>query len=70
MASPSTTELKIELRSTGTSIKELDGIALVFDATSNAQVEGINLNAGQAVRFENIKVTILGGITVDLNDKD
>ncbi|MCM1066918.1 MAG: hypothetical protein NC418_05000 [Muribaculaceae bacterium] len=70
VASPATADLKIELKSTGTSIKDLDGIALVFDASSNAEVEGINLNAGQAVRFENIKVTILGGITINLNDKD
>lgn len=67
-AAPSTAPIKITLKSTGKNIKDLDGIKIVFDAKSTPEVAGINLNAGQALRFNNIKIKVIGGITVDLND--
>lgn len=68
IAAPKSSPLKITLASTGENIKELDGIQLIFDAKSNAEVAGVNLNENQALRFEQIKVKIIGGVTVDLND--
>lgn len=67
-AQPSTTGLKITLRSTGKNIKDLDGVRLVFDATSNSAFRGINLNDQQTLKFENIRITVKGGVLVDLND--
>lgn len=67
-AQPSTTALKITLRSTGKNIKDLDGVRLVFDATSNSAYQGINLNDQQTLKFENIRITVKGGVLVDLND--
>ena len=67
-AQPSTTALKITLRSTGKNIKDLDGVRLVFDATSNSAFQGINLNDQQTLKFENIRITVKGGVLVDLND--
>lgn len=68
IAQPSTTQLKITLRSTGRNIDGLDGVKLMFYATANDSFTGINLNKEQAVRFENIKITLKGGVLVDLNN--
>ena len=67
-AQPTTTPLKITVRSTGENIKNLSGIRVVFDATSNSAYRGINLNKEQSLKFNNIRITVKGGVTVDLND--
>lgn len=68
IASPSTSRLTITLKSTGKNINGLDGVKLLFDATGNDSFTGVNLNKEQAVRFENIRITLKGGVLVDLNN--
>lgn len=70
---PSTSPLKIILRSKGSSLEGLDGIAIDFQATAKNPVTGqamtgVNLNAAQALKLDNITIRIIGGITIDLND--
>lgn len=68
IAQPSVTQLKITLKSTGKNINGLDGVKLLFYATANDSFTGTNLNKDQAVKFENIKITLKGGVLVDLNN--
>jgi hypothetical protein len=68
IAQPSVTQLKITLKSTGKNISGLDGVKLLFYATANDSFTGTNLNKDQAVKFENIKITLKGGVLVDLNN--
>lgn len=68
VSSPSRSEIEIILKSEAKNMGNLDGIRLIFDGTTAAQYVGENLNKGQSLRFEDIKVTIVGGITIDLND--
>lgn len=68
IAQPSVTQLKITLKSTGKNISGLDGVKLLFYATVNDSFTGTNLNKDQAVKFENIKITLKGGVLVDLNN--
>lgn len=68
IASPATTPIKITLQSSAANLGRLSGIRLVFDAVSTTDYVGTTLNKAQSLRFENIKVQIIGGITVDLND--
>lgn len=68
IAQPSVTQLKITLKSTGKNISGLDGVKLLFYATANDSFTGTNLNKNQAVKFENIKITLKGGVLVDLNN--
>lgn len=68
IAQPSVTQLKITLKSTGKNIDGLDGIKLLFHATANDSFTGTNLNKEQSVKFENIKITLKGGVLVDLNN--
>ena len=69
-AQPTTTPLKITVRSTGENIKNLSGTSArgFVDATSNSAYRGINLNKEQSLKFNNIRITVKGGVTVDLND--
>lgn len=64
---PSETEMKAVLRSTAGNLKDLDGIRIVFDATADETCAGTPLNEAQALRFTEIRITITGGVTVDLN---
>lgn len=68
IAQPSVTQLKITLKSTGKNISGLDGVKLLFYATANDSFTGTNLNKDQSVKFENIKITLKGGVLVDLNN--
>lgn len=68
IASPATTPIKITLQSSAANLGRLSGIRLVFDAVSTTDYVGTTLNKAQSLRFENIKVQIIGGITVDLNN--
>lgn len=65
---PNSSSVKIILRSTGKNMAGLDGIRLMLDASSDSRFKGMNLNEKQALKFENIRITIKGGILVDLND--
>lgn len=68
LANPSTAHIEITLSSTAENMANLDGIRLEFDAFSGPATQGVNLNSEQNLSFDNIKISILGGITVDLND--
>lgn len=68
ITSPATAPIKITLQSTAANLGRLSGIRFVFDAVSTTDYVGTTLNKAQSLRFENIKVQIIGGITVDLND--
>lgn len=68
IAQPSVTQLTITLKSTGKNIDGLDGIKLLFHAMANDSFTGTNLNKEQSVKFENIKITLKGGVLVDLNN--
>lgn len=68
LQSPTDTQLKAVLRSTAGNIKNLDGVRISFDATTDAACAGTPLNEAQAMRFTDIRISITGGITIDLND--
>lgn len=66
--SPSRNTLTITLKSTGENLDGLDGIRYKFTAVSDPDAVGVTLNSGQSLRFEDIKISIAGGVTADLND--
>lgn len=68
LANPSTTPLSISLKSTGNSIEGLDGIYIIFDAIAADGFIGENLNKNQSLRFDNIKITLVDGVLINLND--
>ncbi len=68
LANPSTTPLSISLKSTGNSIEGLDGIYIIFDAIAADGFFGENLNKNQSLRFDNIKITLVDGVLINLND--
>lgn len=68
LASPTNSTLKAVLKSTGPNISNLDGIRIRFEASSDASCAGQNLNEAQALRFTDIRISITGGVTIDLND--
>lgn len=65
-ASPTTTAVRIVLRSTAASLADLNGVRIIFDAYD--PIAGTSLNSAQSLRFDDIKVQLKGGITVNLND--
>ena len=67
MYSPSTSKLKITLKSSGENIGGLNGVELLFHASANKGFAGTNLNKNQAMKFDNIKITLVGGVLIDLN---
>jgi hypothetical protein len=64
---PVTTELKAIIKSNAQNIKNLDGVKVSFTADADASTAGQTLNKRQSVKFNNIKVTVTGGVTIDLN---
>lgn len=68
IAQPAVTPVRITLRSTGQNIKDLQGIRLIFEGTIDPARAGAALNENQSLRFTDIKISITGGITIDLND--
>lgn len=73
VGAPVTTPLEIVIESKGDNIGGLDGVSLVFEATAknpdgNDVVTGRNLNAAQSLRLDNINISIVGGVNIDLND--
>jgi hypothetical protein len=62
---PSTSQLEIVLQSTGANLDGLDGVRIEFRA--DQPIVGEHLNAKQTIRFDDIKISIEGGVTIDLN---
>ena len=56
------------IKSTAANLRDLDGIRLEFDGVTSGEYVGMNLNANQALKFTDIRLTIVGGVTIDLND--
>lgn len=67
LASPSNSELLIKIQSNSSNIGRLDGVLLTFDGASSAQHLGVNLNKEQSIVFSDIRLTVYGGVTIDLN---
>lgn len=67
-ASPKDSSVSIILKSTAGNMKELDGVKLVFNGTTKAEYVGTNLNATQTLKFTDIRISVVGGVTIDLND--
>lgn len=68
VAAAASSQIEVLLQSDADNLGRLDGVRLVFDATSDADHIGDNLNSAQSLRFEDIKLEIIGGVTIDLND--
>lgn len=64
---PSTTSLKVTLKSDAANIGNLDGVWFSFRATCPYGMVSTPLNVNQALRFTNIRVKLVGGVGVDLN---
>lgn len=69
LAAPTTSPLTFIIKSNGENIKGLDGIKYEFTAAADSKTSGVALNEGQGIRFTDVKVSILGGVTIDLNGK-
>ncbi len=65
---PSRSNLVISIKSTGKNLDGLDGIRYKFTAVSDSESAGAVLNSAQSLRFEEIKLSVIGGVTIDLND--
>lgn len=64
---PSLSELVITIESDTDNIGRLDGVLLIFDGKANANYIGVNLNKEQAITFNDIRITLYGGVTINLN---
>ena len=67
MEQPTTTTITIQLTSQNGSISKLDGLLLIANATSPATNESQQLNENQTLTLTNVRVSVKGGIKIDLN---
>ena len=65
--SPVKQEVKFTITTQDGSIKGLDGIKLTVKASASENTSTETLNENQYMQFENIKLGLKGGITMDLN---
>ena len=65
--SPAKQEVKFTITTKDGSIKGLDGIKLSVTASASENTSTETLNENQYMQFENIKLGLKGGITMDLN---
>ena len=65
--SPAKQEVKFTITTQDGSIKGLDGIKLTVKASASENTSTETLNENQYMQFENIKLGLKGGITMDLN---
>ena len=65
--SPAKQEVKFTITTKDGSIKGLDGIKLTVKASASENTSTETLNENQYMQFENIKLGLKGGITMDLN---
>lgn len=64
----STSTISADLKSNTGNLGRMTGIRVKFEAKTGAEGAGKALNANQTLTLKNIKVSIRGGITVDLNE--
>ena len=62
-----TKEVKLAITALDGSIKGMDGIKLIITATASERTAGTALNANQTLKFDDIKLRLKGGVTMDLN---
>ena len=67
ISAPVTSPIKVTLKSNTNNLKRLDGVRLIFDAVSDSNHVGDNLNEAQSLKFTDITLNIIGGVTIDLN---
>lgn len=67
MEQPATTTITIQLTSQNGSVPKLDGLLLIANATSPATDESRQLNENQTLTLTNIRVSVKGGVKIDLN---
>ncbi len=68
ISTPSTSHLVLTVHSKGDNLAGLNGVRYKFTAKAGQNTNGVVLNKNQNLKFENIKIAIKGGVTVDLND--
>jgi len=68
VSAPVTSHITINAISHGANLNGLNGIRYKFSATTAENANGVILNKNQSLKFENIKIAIKGGVTIDLND--
>lgn len=64
---PTTQDVNFTLTTTSGTIEGLDGIKLTVIANASKNTSDETLNENQYMQFENIKLRLVGGITMDLN---
>lgn len=64
---PTTQDVNFTLTTTSGTIEGLDGIKLTVIANASKNTSDETLNENQYMKFENIKLGLKGGITMDLN---
>lgn len=60
-------EVSFNVTTTEGSIKALDGIRLYIEANASKNTETVALNENQSVQIANLKLKLIGGVTIDLN---
>lgn len=64
---PSTKEIRISIVPAEGSIKGLDGINMTINARASDNTSKTALNENQTMQFNDIKLRLKGGVTIDLN---
>lgn len=64
---PTTKTLKVTLTSSNGAVKRLDGIKFRVECKGGNGLENSCLNENQSIKIDNLKLKLIGGITMDLN---
>lgn len=67
LQSPATADLTIVLSSTAANLARLHGVEFEFDGTTAPSCVGVPLNEAQSLKFEEIRLRLIGGVDIDLN---
>ncbi len=67
LSNPTSSNLVILLNSTAANMGDLDGIEFEFAATSASEYIGVPLNENQTLKFNEIRLQLVGGVDIDLN---
>ncbi len=66
VASPVASEVTVDIAARDGDISRLDGILVTLTSTKGDS-SGVTINRGQSIRLDNIRLLLLGGVTLDLN---
>ncbi len=64
---PTTSHVKIVITCPDRDISLLDGLILRLHGSNTEEYAGKNINNSQSVTLDNVKISVMGGITFDLN---